>query len=88
MFDRARELGWTVDDSRLLHSGPVFIKGQMHIWSIRTSWQCTDLIDGRYTNQRPYLKLMNALELEGELMGFNLILICLIVGILVLRSEL
>jgi hypothetical protein len=26
VIDRGRELGWTVNDSRLLHSGPIFTR--------------------------------------------------------------
>ncbi len=69
LADMAKNHGWKVDDSRLYHQGLMFNKGNTHIWhcvNVRVSldgrakpttpliWQVADLIDGSYSNHRPY----------------------------------
>lgn len=60
----AESLGWSVDNSRLKHSGPLFQKGSVHLWRIRSGWQCADLVEGHYRNHRPHLDLVHLLQSE------------------------
>jgi hypothetical protein len=66
---RAVELGYKVYGDVERGDSLTFNKGRVHIWRIRSGWQCAELIpkaDGEYfVNHRPYTNLKDALEKES-----------------------
>lgn len=57
----AISLGFEVDYSTKQQNGLRFIKGPIHIWAIKSGWQCADLVDGVFCYHRPSASLKEAL---------------------------